>query len=399
MVKLIERPQISGPLEGIKILDFTRLLPGPLASMLLADMGAEVIKIESPLGPDYLRNFKPSFGEASAFYYALNRNKQSLAVDHLTEEGKEIIISLVKEADVLIEQFRPGAMKHFGLDYETLSKINSRLIYASITGYGQNSSKSKKAGHDLNYIALTGLLGSTGMDKDNVAIPGGQIADIAGGSYMTMNAILGAIIQRGITNLGQHLDIAMADCILPLMTLPFSESMVSGQAIERGKFQLAGGLGNYNVYQCKDDKFLALACLEEKFWKTFCDKIGKNHWIKIHDHELIKNELRLFFKERNRNEWLDFFANDDICITEVNEPHELSSNDYLKEKNLFVEQFFGEEKFLSINHPIKFQGSTTDQYWIAPKLGEDSASILKKLALTDEQIEKLTQQNIIKTMS
>jgi crotonobetainyl-CoA:carnitine CoA-transferase CaiB-like acyl-CoA transferase/putative sterol carrier protein len=402
--KSIERPILEGPLKGIKIIDLTRLLPGPLATMFLADMGAEVIKVEDPDSPDYVRDFEPTLGDTSAFYYALNRNKKSLAVNYLSPAGKDLIISLVRTADVLIEQFRPGAMKHFGLDYETLSVINPKLIYASITGYGQESSLSQAAGHDLNYIAVGGLLGTIGLDNDTLVIPGVQIADIAGGSYMTMNAVLAAIIQRGISGKGQHLDIAMTDCIVPLLALPFSEAIINGKSTERGKFQLSGGLANYNVYKCKDEKFIALGSLEPKFWNKFCDKIGKSEWSNeilngFETHLNIKNELKSLFAQKNHNEWLEFFAQEDICISAVSDLHELPEQKHLKERKMFIPHQIADKTFYSIKNPIDFTGTDADKNWVAPKLGEDTISILKGINLSDDIILKLDNENTIRISS
>lgn len=402
--KSTERPLHDGPLKGIKIIDFTRLLPGPLATMFLADMGADVIKVEDPDSPDYVRDFEPTLGDTSAFYYALNRNKKSLAVNYLNPAGKDIILSLIKESDVLIEQFRPGVMKHFGLDYETLCTINPKLIYASITGYGQQSSLSQAAGHDLNYIAVGGLLSTMGMDDDTIVIPGVQIADIAGGSYMTMNAVLAAIIQRGITGKGQHLDISMTDCIVPLLALPFSEAIIKGKSTERGQFQLAGGLANYNVYKCKNGKFVALGSLEPKFWNKFCDKIGKNEWSNeilngFETHQKIRSELKTIFLQKNHDEWISFFANEDICISAISELHDLHEQNHLKERKMFIPHQIADTTFFSIKNPIDFTGSSSNEHWVAPKLGEDTISILKNIQLTDEDISKLESENVIKMSS
>jgi crotonobetainyl-CoA:carnitine CoA-transferase CaiB-like acyl-CoA transferase len=243
-----------------------------------------------------------------------------------------------------------------------------------------------------------------GTDKDHVVIPGVQIADIAGGSYMTMNAVLAAIIQRGISGKGQHLDIAMTDCIVPLLALPFSEAIVKGKTTERGTFQLAGGLANYNVYRCKDEKFIALGSLEPKFWNKFCEKIGKQQWSnEILDgadtHKKIKTELEIIFLEKDSKDWLSFFAADDICITAINELNELPETAYLKERNMFIPHQIGTETFLSIKNPINYSGSFSNIHWTAPKLGEDSISILRGISLSDEAISMLEQDNIIKISS
>ncbi|MCW3125033.1 MAG: Carnitine dehydratase, partial [Bacteroidetes bacterium] len=327
----------KGPLEGVTVIDFTRLLPGPLATQMLADMGADVIKVEDPDSPDYIRSFEPMIDGTSAFYYALNRNKRSLAVNFLSPEGKQIITDLVKKADVFIEQYRPGVMKNFGLDYESLKQINPRIIYVSITGYGQESSKSQAAGHDLNYISIAGMLSVTGDANGYPIIPGFQLADIAGGSYMAVNAVTAALYKREKTQTGEWLDVAMTDSVLPFMALPFAEHQATGAKHPRGKFQLAGGQANYNIYKCADGKFIALGSLEPKFWNAVCKRLGKPEWQEkiiggVDIQASIQKELQQIFLAQTREEWIKFFATDDICLTPINEIDELTTDTYLRER-------------------------------------------------------------------
>ncbi|HWB64828.1 MAG TPA: CoA transferase, partial [Chitinophagales bacterium] len=249
----VVRPEKKGPLKGVTIIDFTRLLPGPLATMFLADLGADVIKVEDPDNPDYIRGFEPKTGGIGAYYLALNRSKRSLAVNYLTAAGKEIIYDLVKKADVLIEQFRPGVMDEIGFGYKKLTAINPKLVYVSITGYGQKSSMAAAAGHDLNYIAIAGALAITG-NKNGPVIPGFQLADIAGGSYMAMNAVTTALYQREKTGKGDYVDVAMTDAVLPFTAMQFAAYQATGKNPGRGGFELSGALANYNVYQCADGK-------------------------------------------------------------------------------------------------------------------------------------------------
>ena len=395
------RNKRTGPLQGVRIVDFTRLLPGPLATMMLADMGADVIKVEDPDSPDYIRGFEPMIDGTSAFYYALNRNKRSLAINFLSEEGKAIIIDLVKNSDVLIEQYRPGVMKKFGLDHESLRAINPKLIYVSITGYGQDSSMSQAAGHDINYISMTGALGTTIDENGEPVIPGFQLADIAGGSYMTMNAVTTALYKREKTGAGEYIDIAMADSVLPFMALPYAEYQANNNTLRKGKFQLSGSQANYNTYKCSDGKYLALGSLEPKFWNTICDKLGKPEWqekiIGDSDTQIeIRKELQTIFLQKTRNEWLSFFSHDDICLTPVNDLSEIGADKYLNERKLFVNFQLGDKEIKTIAQPIKFASMTESDNWIAPQLGEDSYTILKDLNKTDEEINTLVKTNIIK---
>ena len=398
----LKRPVKTGPLAGVKIIDFTRLLPGPLATMFLADMGADVIKVEDPDRPDYVRDFEPKIDGMSMFYLSLNRSKRSLAVNYLSAEGRLIIHELVKQADVLIEQFRPGIMKEIGLGYEELSKLNPRLIYVSITGYGQNSSMAMAGGHDLNYIAMAGALGITGNAEGPPVIPGFQLADIAGGSYMAMNAVTAALYQRERTGKGDFVDVAMTDAALPFSALQFAYQQGLKKEPGRGKFELDGALPNYNVYACRDSKYVALGSLEPKFWNAFCEKVERNDWsaafLKKGEELLsIKNEVQQLFKTKTRAEWLLFFKSEDICITPVNELSELEHDAYLNERNMFLNnEHPAVGKFKTINQPLKFKQSNFDNNWNAPELGDDTASVLAELNYDNHKIVQLNAAGIVK---
>ena len=401
-VEYTQRPEKKGPLSGVKIVDFTRLLPGPLATMFLADMGADVIKVEDPDRPDYVRDFEPKIGGMSMFYLALNRSKRSLAINYLSPEGRQVIHDLIKNADVLIEQFRPGIMKEMGLGYEELSALNPRLIYVSITGYGQHSFMSMAAGHDLNYIAVAGALGITGLEDGAPVIPGFQLADIAGGSYMAMNAVMAALYQREKTGKGDFVDVAMTDAALPFSAMQFAYQQGLKKEPGRGKFELSGALPNYNVYQCSDGKYVALGSLEPKFWNKFCEKVNRKDWSAAFlkkDEELaaLKNEVTLLFKTRTRDEWVHFFKHEDICLTPVNELAELEHDQYLNERNMFVNNehpVVG--KYKTINQPLKFKQTSFDNNWNAPELGDDTASILEALNYDKLRVSKLVEAGVIK---
>ncbi len=391
--------ELSGPLKNIKILDFTRLLPGPLATMFLAQQGADVIKIEAPDNPDYIRYFQPQVNGASAFYFALNSNKRSLCINYLSEEGNAVIHQLVKEADVLIEQYRPGVMAKFKLDYETLKTINSRLIYVSITGYGNNSSLANDAGHDLNYIAHCGLPYISGSTP---ALLGFQAADIAGGAYMAMNAITTALYEREKTGKGNFVNVAMTDCVLPLMALPLAMQQFKSEHVNASNFELAGSIANYNIYECADGKFVALGALEPKFWIGFCDAVNKPEWKgKVFADEettrALKQEVALLFKSKPRNEWIAFLQHTDCCITPVNDLKEVLNDEYLNEQKLFIEnQHPAMGNFKTLRHPLKFESTNFAQNRIAPELGEDTTAILKQSGYNDDEIKQLHEKGIIK---
>ncbi len=396
------RKEKKGPLAGVKIIDFTRLLPGPLATMFLADLGADVIKIEDPDNPDYIRDFEPRINEMSMLYLALNRSKRSLAINSLSARGKQVIYDLVKTADVLIEQYRPGVMKELGFGYEELKKINPLLIYVSITGYGQQSAKAMHAGHDLNYIAIAGALGITGGSNGEITIPGFQLADIAGGGYMAMNAVTTALYQRERTGEGDWIDVAMTDAAVPFTALQFAAWQGTKQNIPRGGFELSGALANYNVYKCSDGKFVALGSLEPKFWSKFCNKIGKQEWsglfLKQGDELLnLKQKVSALFLTKTQAAWVDYFKEDDFCFTAVNDLEDMESDPYLNERGMFAEnEHAAVGKYKTINQPLKFKQTKFDNNWSAPDLGEDTAGILKELNYSEADLAVLLNENVIK---
>lgn len=396
-----ERQPKAGPLAGVKIIDFTRLLPGPLATMFLADMGADVIKVEDPDSPDYIRDFEPRVNGMSLFYLSLNRSKRSLAVNYLSAEGKQVIYDLVKNADVLVEQFRPGVMKELGFGYEELKAINPKLIYVSVTGYGQTSPRAMDAGHDLNYIAIAGALGITGTADGELTIPGFQLADIAGGGYMAMNAVTAALYQREKTGKGEWVDVAMTDAVVPFTALPFAYYQGTKQVPPIGGFELSGALPNYNVYRCADGKYIALGSLEPKFWNGFCARAGKPEWaqqfLQTDKVDGLKQEVRQFFLTKTRSEWLAFFEGTDICLTPINSLSDFENDAYLQSRNMLLQNEHAlVGKYNTINQPLKFKEAIFDNNWPAPDLGYDSASVLRELNYSDETVRQLAGKGIIK---
>lgn len=393
----------TGPLAGLMVLDFTRLLPGPLCTMYMADMGAEVIKIESPTSPDYIRFFPPSLGESSAYFHSLNRNKKSLAIDYRSEEGKTVINKLAASADVLVEQFRPGVMEAIGLGYEQMKDINPKLVYVSITGYGQTGPYAQKAGHDLNYIGYAGLLGITGEKGEKPSIPGGQVADVAAGSYMALNGCLAALYAAERTGKGQHVDIAMMDCVMPITSLPFAQYYATQEKLERGDIYLSGKLINYNVYECADGKFMALGALEPKFWETFCNGVQKPEWVNsmlLEGEELARiiDEVSTLFKREAQAYWIAFSEKNDCCLSPVLEISELENDPQIQHRQMLIKIETEEGRTLnSIANPIKFSDQVSPPPTIAPSLGKDSIAILHSLGYDDATIKRLIAGNTIVT--
>jgi len=262
------------PLAGIRVLDFSTLLPGPLATLLLAEAGAEVIKIERPGAGDEMRGYEPKFGGDSVNFALLNRGKRSIALDLKQPGAVERLMPLVKSADIIVEQFRPGVMDRLGLGYEAVSRANPRIIYCAITGYGQSGPKSATAAHDLNYAAATGMLALAAGPDGAPVPPPALIADIGGGSFPAVIAILLALRERELSGRGRKLDVAMADNLFTFMYWALGDGLAAGRWPQPGKARVTGGSPRYRIYRTRDDRFIAAAPLEERFWQGFCDVIG-----------------------------------------------------------------------------------------------------------------------------
>ena len=383
---MISRRPEKGPLVGIKILDLTRLLPGPLGTMLMADMGAEVIKIEDPNSPDYVRAFPPYLNGESVNYLSFNRSKLSMSLNYSNPEGKAIFLELMKTADVVVEQFRPGFLDKLGIGYEAAKAINPKIIYVSITGYGQTGPYAKLAGHDLNYTAYSGVLGVTGQVNQVPTVAGVQLADIAGGSYMGVIATLSALYARNQTGEGQHVDVAMTDAVMPLLSAVYAQYAGGEKNLTRGNLPLSGGLPNYGVYVCEDLKYIALGTLEPKFWAKFCGLVERPDWLKFilpksnDDLIIFKATIGSLFISKPQFYWIAFGLENDILISPVYELAELENDPHLQARQMIIEQTHevaGTYKTIGI--PIKFSRTPASPSWPAPIMGEDTEAILDSL--------------------
>jgi alpha-methylacyl-CoA racemase len=326
------------PLAGIKVIDFSTLLPGPLASLILAEAGAEVIKVERPGDGDELRGYAPRFGPASAGFALLNRGKRSIALDLKANGAKQRLMPLLRSADVLIEQFRPGVMGRLGLGYPALAAANPRLIYCSITGYGQSGPKAQVAAHDLNYLAETGLL-HLGAGPDGApVVPPALIADIAGGSYPAVLNILLALRARDATGRGCQLDIAMTDHLFPLMWWALGQGFAAGHWPRPGGELLTGGLPRFQIYPSADGRFLAAAPLEQRFWERFAELIGLEPAYRDDRNDPAATKARVAEIIRNRNaaHWRARFAGEDVCCNVVASLEEAVRDPHFVARGLFA---------------------------------------------------------------
>lgn len=327
-------------LQGIKIIDLTRLLPGPLATHLLAQMGAEVIKIESPKRMDYVRASGGQVDGASILFHQLNHNKTSKILDYNSEEGKNELLELIKNADAVIEQFRPGAMEAWGFGYEAIKKINPKIVYVSITGYSQQGNFSDEAGHDFNYLAYSGVMSLIKDDNGKPVVPDTQLADI-GGAYSAVMATQAALLQRFRTGVGSYVDVSLCDAMTPFLAVPLS---LHYSNLDYRKYNVINGKTavNYSVYLCADGKWLSVAAMEIKFWNNLCEVVGKEDWKRKNPMELFvyvfpKKEVEDLFKTKTRDEWVEIFKGHDVCIAPILEIEELENHPYHQEKKTFEE--------------------------------------------------------------
>jgi len=392
------------PLKGIKILDFTTLLPGPYATQLLADMGAEVIRIESPTRPDLVKFMSPMVGEGknkvSAVHASLNRNKQCIAVDLKSDEAKGIIHRLLKEYDIVIEQFRPNVMKRLGLDYESLKKIQPKLIYCSITGYGQTGPLKDRAGHDINYLALSGLASYSGRKETGPVLSGTQIADIAGGSHHAVMAIQAAIIQRSVSGDGQYLDISMSDSALALTTMFGASALASGKSPELGGEMLNGGLF-YDYYETSDGRYLSLGSLEPVFATKVLEALGMNEWAsKLSDQRVdiqnqVREQFKMVFKQHSLKYWLAIFEPLDACVEPVLTTEEAFSHPHFIERGMISNALMEEgESIPQLNSALPFRPEKAHQ--AGKGLGADTDNVLKMIGFDEAKINVLRAERIIK---
>ncbi|PKM75949.1 MAG: CoA transferase [Firmicutes bacterium HGW-Firmicutes-15] len=386
---------MSLPLEGIKVLDLSRYLPGPFCTQILADFGAEVIKVEDPKGGDLGRSLTPLIEGESARFYTVNRNKKSITIDLKKEEGKAIFRKLAASSDIVVDQFRPGVMKKMGLDFESLRAINEGIIYCAITGYGMTGPLRDTAGHDLNYLNLSGVTELTGSYQSMPAMSGVQIADISGGTLYSVIAILLALSSREKTGQGQLCDVAMMDASISLLAYTLGEWAGWGRLPERGNDVLTGGYACYNVYKTKDNRYVSLGAVEDKFWAEFCEKIGRPEYIKLQWNTLLQQDIqadvRAIMMGKTRDEWVEFFASSDICFTPVLTLDEMCSHPQVSAREMIIKltNVRGSGKDVPLTGvPIKLSGTPGVAKLNFPKLGEHTNELLIEAGYTVEEIDE-----------
>lgn len=393
-----------GVLKGLKILDFTTLLPGPYATLLLSDMGAEVVKVSAPDKDDIVANYPPFINETklSANQAWLGRNKKNIFLNLKSEEGVEIVKKLIKEYDIVIEQFRPGVMEKLGLGYEELKKVNPKLIYCSLTGYGQIGKLKDRAGHDINYLSRSGNMSYSGTKENGPVLTNMQIADIGVGSLYSVIGILSAVHYRTQTGKGQYIDISMFDGMIPFNAMDGASFLVNGIEPQREETRLNGGCA-YGFYETKDGRFLSVGSLEPKFWKGFCEGIELPELIEgsvmPKDSVTLKNIIKKRMKEKTLKEWMDIFEEKDVCVEPVlNIKEAFLEDEHVKDRELIVDVKLSNDKNRSIKQmatPIKFSEEPIKYNETGYVLGYHTQEVLESLGYTKEEIEDFKSKKII----
>jgi len=402
---MTEHSAPPGPLAGLRVLDLTRLLPGPVATMHLADLGAEVIKIEDTGAGDYARAMGPGERQAggsgdSLFFRMVNRNKKSLRLDLKQAAGVEIFLRLGKDADVIFESFRPGVVDKLGIGYEAVRALNPRIVYCAITGYGQTGPWADHAGHDINYLATAGLLDQIGSnDGENSgppAIPNLQVGDLLGGALTPLLGVLAAVIGAKASGQGSHVDVAMTDAVLAHTIFPLVTTLVHGRPAPRGGDLLTGGVPCYGVYRTADDRYLAVGALEPKFWQAMCSALGRPD---LAPHGLAtgskgretKAELAALLASKPLAHWQPIFAAADCCVTPILRLDEAMEHPQVLAREMVVD-VGGTRQYAP---PFKLSAWPWADAAPAPAAGADSEAVLKAAGYVDSDIARLRADAVI----
>lgn len=382
---------MSGPLSHLKILDFTTLLPGPFATVYLSDLGACVLRVSSTSRPDPVEKRPPMVPDKSisAISAYLGRGKLSINLNLKSPSAKEIVHRLIKSYDIVIEQFRPGVMAKLGLDYESLCKVNPDIIYCSLTGFGQTGPLSKRAGHDINYLALSGLLSYSGKKDSGPALTGMQIADIASGSMNTVIGILAAVVERQKTGKGQYIDVSMTDGMLAFNAMYGASFLGGGREPVREGERLNGG-SLYDFYETRDHEHMSVGSLEPQFFKLFCETIGRpdlsSESVEPRDADGVKSVIRAIFKSKTRDEWVEIFREVDACVEPVMHLSEALAGSHARAREMVIEvDFLDGGKARQIANPVKFSRSRQEYPFAGVAAGLHTRQTVLGLGYTEEE--------------
>jgi crotonobetainyl-CoA:carnitine CoA-transferase CaiB-like acyl-CoA transferase len=399
-------------LEGVRILDLSRLIPGAFCTMLLGDLGAEVLKIEAPGVTEFMGSSRSLQGEENlkqAAYYAPDRNKRSIVVNLKSEAGREVFYRLSQQADVIVEGFRPGVAKRLGIDYETINKLNPKIIYCSLSGYGQDGPYQTFPGHDINYISMAGILDLIGSSEGPPAIPLNLFADFAGAALYGALSISIALVARNKTGKGQYVDMAYMDGAVSLMTWFNCGYFFDGSMLKRGESWLHGAYPYYGVYETKDGKYITIGCLEPHFWENLCRFLGKEEYIPYHfalEHTFhkpenekwgeIRSSLKQIFLTKTRDEWFELLIRNDVPAGKVYTPDEVFSDPQVLHRQMVIEvEHPALGKIKQVGIAPKFSSTPGKVRSLAPLPGEHTDEILQGLGYEWEEIQNLRQEGVV----
>ena len=388
-------------LDGVRILDLTRLLPGGYATLLMADLGADVVKVEEPGKGDYIRWTPPLVGDFSAAHIALNRNKRSITLNLKSDEGRDLFKQLTADFDVVIESFRPGVMDRLGLGFDQLSDINPRLVYCAISGYGQDGPRSLVAGHDANYIGYAGVLSIIGEEGRRPVLPGVQIGDLAGGGMAAVIAILAALHARNVTGRGDFCDISMMDGAASWLSIHAADFVASKQVPERERMHLSGDHPCYRIYPAADG-WITVGALEPQFWSALCTALGKEHlsgdaFAAGDRRASVIAELEETFAARTRAEWMAELDGLDVCVGPVNDLLEAFEDPQLRQREMFFEADVPTVgPWTHVGNPIRLSEHGGDVNGRPPpRMGEHTSEVLGEVGISEAQVEGLRSTGIV----
>lgn len=392
---------MNNPLQNLKVLDFTTLLPGPYCTRMLADMGADVLKIESPTRPDLVRKMPPIDDGISVIDSAINRNKRSLTLDLKHADAVDLVKKLVSEYDILVEQFRPGVMDKLGVGYDILSAANPRLIYCSITGYGQTGPFRDRAGHDNNYLSIAGINAYSGRCGERPPLMGTQIADIAGGSMHAVVGILSAVNQRSLTGKGAYIDISMTDAAFALNALSSAAYLTHGIEPKLETEMLNGGC-HYDYYETSDGRYMSVGSLEPKFFQGLIGVMNDEQLNSLavqpdrESQQQLKKALAAHFKNKTYQQWCDIFAVEDFCVEPVLKFSEACEHPQIQARNMIVDLPLPDGKSQKqIATPIRFNNGELDYRSTGPRAGAHNQEVLTELQLSPEEIARLIEAGVL----
>ena len=390
------------PLTGVKVVDLSRMAPGPFCTMALADLGADVLKVEEFALSGRRAAVKGAMAGAGWLnrsdqenaYATMARGKRSIGLNLKNEDARKVLYGLVKDADVFVEEFRPGVVKRLGVDYETISGINPGIVYLSVTGYGQTGPYRSMVGHDINYTSTAGAQGAIGSSQGDHAIPWNLLGDFAGGGLTAAVAVLAALVERRTTGRGRYVDVAMTDGVMYLMATMFENYFKSGDLAPLGRSPLAGGDPRYNIYRTGDDKFISIASLEPWFYVALCQAMGLEEIADHYEHGMedsrVQAQLTAAFLTRTRDEWFEILGQVDTCVGKVYALDEVGGDPQVQAREMIVEMqhpSLGAVKQVGI--PFKFQGETMKPRGFGPELGQHTDEVLESLGYSAGDVEAL----------